>query len=139
MLYIITFLFGSLIGSFLNVCIYRIPRVHLTLTEQSFTALRGEFFQDNMQHTGIRAFIARCNAYICKHLLPICHFWGLASELSEEPLPSEILTKLEGLKDKDYVAIAHSGYQFASLRNMRINVWVARSLKNENLIKILLD
>ncbi len=40
MIYIITFLFGSLIGSFLNVCIYRIPRIHFTLTEKSFANLR---------------------------------------------------------------------------------------------------
>lgn len=115
MVYIITFLVGSLIGSFLNVCIYRIPRVHLSLTEQSFAALRGETFQNDgqpTQHTGIWAFIARYNIYIhavrraiCKHIVPICHFWGLATDLSEESLPSEILTKLEGLKAKEYITI----------------------------------
>jgi len=115
MIYVITFLFGSLIGSFLNVCIYRIPRIHLTLTEQSFATLRGESSQNgmrNVQHTDIRAFIARCNAsvnfvkrFICKHLLPICHFFGLAPELNEENLPPEILAKLESLKNKEYITI----------------------------------
>lgn len=115
MVYIITFLFGSLIGSFLNVCIYRIPRVHLTLTEQSFAALREEPSQNDMhntQHTGIQAFIARSSTYvhvvkhaICKHIVPICHFLGLAPDLNEEALPPEILTRLENLKDKDYISI----------------------------------
>ncbi len=38
--YITTFLFGLLFGSFFNVCIYRIPRLHLTLTDASFANLR---------------------------------------------------------------------------------------------------
>ena len=40
-IYTVVVLFGLLFGSFLNVCIYRIPRIHPGLTEESFMHLRG--------------------------------------------------------------------------------------------------
>ncbi len=48
MIYIITLLFGLLFGSFLNVCIHRIPRVHCSLTDDTLTALRQQNVPDDI-------------------------------------------------------------------------------------------
>ncbi len=116
MIYIITILLGLLFGSFLNVCIYRIPRVHVKLTEQSLANLREispNNGRQNTQNLGTQACIAQHNTYvdlakrfICRLLLPVCHFLGLYPDLKKETIPPGILTNLESLTDQDYATVS---------------------------------
>ena len=98
MTYIIILLFGLLFGSFLNVCIHRIPRVHLMLTEQSFQKLRTLAAHSRPQPKGIRKVIPRYTSSFLQ-------FLGLHPGPLATTIPSEVLTKLAPLKDQDYVTL----------------------------------
>lgn len=89
------FLFGLLFGSFLNVCIYRIPRIHLMLTTGSFTtlqALTDQHFEQQNRMTG----------RLRNWLYTLLEFFGIHRRGNEEPIPQEMLNKLSSLQDTDY-------------------------------------
>lgn len=100
MAYIIILLFGLLFGSFLNVCIYRIPRVHLTLNEHSFQSLRA--LADQPQHQQQSNFVKKI---VYGSLVSLLQFLGLHPGLFESTLPANVLTKLTALKDQDFVTL----------------------------------
>lgn len=100
MAYVVILLFGLLFGSFLNVCIHRIPRVHLTLSDDSFQRLRALAGPPQPQQQP--HFVKKI---VCGGFISLLQFLGLHPGSFETRLPSEVLTKLTALKNQDFVTL----------------------------------
>lgn len=95
--YVIAFVLGSLFGSFFNVCIYRIPRIHFTLTLSDIQALA-----HGCEHANTPSVVT---VYLVHPFFRMLQFLGLYPGKSESSIPADIRAQLGAMQDQDYVTL----------------------------------